>query len=237
KYGLELLTELKPIIYHDEMDNWRYSDSVGALGRAAANGYPVNLKPQTLVEYYEQTAAFGPYYWDWIVKNLPADDLRVRNASALLQMYRRPTPDHEKMLSGSPEDFEETSKEWETAPDNKLEIPEPQDPTSFAYKAQTVAGKAVLGVHPYATLHALALPNLEEMLTRAQVSLSTYELARMQFARRLADLSKPAPADTTQDTPATTLTTYLSPVPNDPFTSAPFLYTERLNIYYSVGPN
>jgi hypothetical protein len=228
KYGLELLAELKPLIYHKEMDNWRYSDSVGGLGRAAAHGYPTDLEPQTLVEYYEQSAAFGPYYWDWIVKNLPADDLRVRNASARLQMYRRPAPDYDKMFSGSTEEFEEANEEWEAAPDNKLEIPAPQDPTSFAYKAQTVAGKAVLGVHPYAMLHALALPNVEEALTRAKISLSSFELTRIYFALRLAE-AEPSLSD---------VTAYLSPVPADPFTSASFLFSGKWGgVHYSVGPD
>ncbi len=89
--GLDLMTELRPTVFPGEMENWRYASSLGALRFAAANGYPVNLEPRPLVDYYEDAGAkLGQHYSLWMVNNFSSSDPRAQRAIVYLYNFQNP---------------------------------------------------------------------------------------------------------------------------------------------------
>lgn len=83
------------------------------------------------------------------------------------------------------------------------------------------------GVDPVLILYASTGANMQIASTRANVALARYDLTRLDIAHRLVESASPE----------TTLTAYLSPIPIDPFTLSPFLFSKTLGKYYSIGPN
>lgn len=69
--------------------------------------------------------------------------------------------------------------------------------------------------------------DLEVAMSRSNVARAKYDLTRLDIARRLVASSS---SNTTRNG-------YLSPLPLDPFTSSPFLFSQKRGTYYSVGPD
>jgi hypothetical protein len=244
--GLDLITELQPTVFPGEIENWRYSNSLGALRFAAANGYPVSLEPQPLVNYYEQSGTkLGQFYSLWIVKNFPADDARAQRSMAHLFHYQNPFDIGEAFAVDEDENPIENlanyMETWEEHLQNQTldlnAVPSPPDIDSLSYKVNMKAFQLLFGMPYYTKAYADDIPNIEDILTRAKVSFSLYELTRQNFAKRLVSLESPDKASSALKPTAEQLTVYLSHLPDDPFRAAPFLYSDKLNLHYSVGPD
>lgn len=197
--GLHLLNNLRDTTFPGHNDLWRYADSLGALRYAAAHGYPVDLSPQTQAGYYSQARwLYTPRYWQWIVDNLPATDRRVEVAKARIAQHM----------------------EWQEN-DWYQEIKQSQSDYTNPYPIAQKAAALVLGVDPYALLAVTAASTFKETETRTKTAMALYDLTRLRFAQRLAEL-KGLPVPTAYD---------------DPFTSGPLPFSSAKKSFYSVGPD
>lgn len=85
----------------------------------------------------------------------------------------------------------------------------------------------VIGMDPDLMLFGSTGGDLEVAMSRTNVARAKYDLTRLDIARRLVASSSSK----------TTMSAYLSPLPLDPFTSSPFLFSQKRGTYYSVGPD
>ncbi len=217
KHGLDAMNELRAAAFPGEIGNWKYGDSIGALSHAASTGYQVDLTPQPLAGYYRQAGkVYDGTFHKWVVEHLPESDPRVAVAKSHLEAQAK---------QGQYADARQAEIELETLGSNRLE------------GLKLAAAKLALGVDPYALFYTKAMVNTMEMESRTSVSLAWYDLTRTHLALRLAQAdsaSGQAPGDAAR---LGELTAYLTPVPSDPFTSAPFLFSEKQQVYYSFGPD
>jgi hypothetical protein len=217
EYGLDQMNRFRHMAFPGDVGNWKYGDSIGALTYAANAGYPADLTPQPMVGYYCQSVKlYDGTYHRWIIQNLPESDPRVAVAKVHLAVNEKYPQYHAKM---------EDEIETESMGSNDLGW------------SEISALKLMMGVNIYALMYNKAMPNYREMETRTSVSLAWYDLTRIHFASRLAALNSSATMPAARDSAATTLTAYLSPLPDDPFTLSSFLFSEKLGKHYSVGPD
>ncbi len=197
--GIIIMDSLRDTAFPGNHNLWKYGDSIGALRFAAANGYPVNLSPQTMASYYRQSYwLYKPRYYHWIIDNLPAADRRVAIATARIEQIR----------------------EWEDSQWSK-DLEKNQKGLITHNRTLNRLVALVLGVDPYALLYASVSLNLKEMETRTMVAIAMFDLTRLRYAQRLAELNGlPAPTAV-----------------KDPFTSSPLPFSASREIFYSVGPD
>lgn len=231
--GVELMEELKHVVFPGKIETWRYSNVLGPLRFAAAYGYPVNLEPQPLVDFYTQLIPFhSGHYYTWITKNFPLKDPRAEGAQARLELLQRPPIDYEEVFK-IPEEGEDLFSGFEEAEEQEAVKLDMSDTTSVP-KLQLAVSKLLLGVNPYAMLLSIANETYDETEARIRVAMAMYDLAQIHFAQRLAEVRGEKPAN---------METWLKNVPGletqllDPFTSSSYLYGVNVSAPYSVGPD
>lgn len=80
------------------------------------------------------------------------------------------------------------------------------------------------------TLYTIWIPNAEEAQVRENAAHAQFDLARLTVARRIDTLSH-------AEDPGKGTTVKLAGQLTDPFTDAPYLYSEARQAYYSAGPD
>jgi hypothetical protein len=212
RHGLQLMSEYRTDAFPGNPELWKFSASIGALRQAVMYGYPANLSPQTLGSYYRQSKyLYGKEFPEWIVQNRPASSPESKAAKSKIK---------------------ELNNEDKYRPQLKISA-ENRSGRNVAKKFGGSFFDTLTGIDSGTLLAAMAQPQLDETETRTLTSTANYDLVRLRFAQRLADLE----AHTSSTTSAPDISLYLSPVPLDPFSQAPFIFSTKRAEYYSVGPD
>jgi hypothetical protein len=208
RHALSMMTEYRNGVFPGDISTWHYGDIVGILREAAANGYKVDLAPQTEADYLRQSSkVLGYDYPNWLIQKYPPNDLRVVNARAQLKQINKVESDH---------------------PDQNKSLASLLKNSLWEHLSNFIGIK-----DPLIFLAAVTESNWNEAENHALCGIAIYDLARMRMAQRIADLTT---SGTTSST-APDLSAYLSPVPNDPFSEKPFAFSPKRREFYSVGPD
>jgi len=209
EYGSSLLTDLKESAFPGDYNLWRYGDSIGMLGRAAANGYPVDLSPQTLLGFYKQASELNtPRYYQWLIDNLPADDQRAIVARARLEQWAQ----------------------WQK---EGHKVPADSDVSSWWYPLAEKTMELAIGANPIALLYLMVDQNYEEAKIRTEIVKAKYELTQFKIARRLAELKGEPPPEIPPD-PFTSAPLSFSPANNLFYSVGPDKEDNKTQIIYDT---
>lgn len=212
-HGLEILNELRDWAQPLPLDQALITDELAWLTRAKAFGYPVDLSPQTKASLMKQwiDVAEGPYY-TWALQQFPPDDPRHKVARDMVDRRNRFVPEKSrKKKSDGAEVF-------------------------TSGRSLAAVSRFLFGADPLAVMSAMAQPRNENAAKSDEVVFAQYDLTRLRFAQRLAELDN-APAAATAAEAGNAIQPYLQTVPADPFSSGTMRYHGETRQFYSIGPD